>query len=162
MHRSYLEEGTASGPLRSRAEKGRQKETGVSRKDLKTRKEWRSLRGAESLKPDSYGMKEERRHQTLRSPHVAGARRLARSRLGDGARWRKLKTTPEASVRPAERQSPADSANRGRWRKPVFRRRREIQAAAPADRRETDLRVAGGGTGRGVPARKVAPHGVGA
>ena len=43
-------------------------------------------RGAESLKPDSCGMVEERRHQTLRSLREAGARWLARSRSGDGAR----------------------------------------------------------------------------
>jgi hypothetical protein len=60
------------------------------------------VRGAESLKPDSCGMMEERRHQTLRSPQADGAWRLARSRLGDGAKWLEPKATRQTGVCPAK------------------------------------------------------------
>ena len=122
-----------------------------------------SLRGAESLTPDSYGMKE-RRHQPLRSPHAAGARRLARSRLGDGARGLEPKPTRQTGVCPAKQtvtrrkgQSRAGEPSRSFGGK-------GNQAAAPCDRRKTGLRVVGGGTGRyGVsPLEWVAPHEVGA
>jgi len=57
-------------------------------------------------------MKEGRRHQTLRSPHEAGARRLERSRLGDGARWREFNPRVRLVSVQRSRQSPDESANR--------------------------------------------------
>ena len=71
---------------------------------------------------------------------------------------------PEAGVCPAKRQSPADSANRGKVAQAGLSQAEGIQAAAPADRGKTGLRVAGGETGRcGVsPLERVAPHEVGA
>ncbi len=57
-------------------------------------------------------MMEGRRHQTLRSTHVVGARLLARSRFGDGARWRESKPRGRLVSVQRSRQSPDESANR--------------------------------------------------
>jgi hypothetical protein len=105
---------------------------------------------------DSCGMMEERRIQTLRSPHEAGTRWLARLRFGDGARaggsqtyaagsclWVKLPKAPACCANRESGEPSRSFAGRGN------------QAAAPGDRRKTGLRVAGGGGAlRGVPARK--------